>query len=235
MIKFCNLLRRLLTDGAGASMVEFTLAFPILASVSLGTVDLSYVLYQWNAASKATQLGARAAAVDDPVALGLNNLAEDYWSVEPYNKNIGKPCSDMNGNATANCPTFSVTCTNTSCSGGWAHSANAFNRMFVRMQAVFPRLQPQFVVVTYSSTGLGFAGRPGGLPVEVRVRIRCMRQELFFLEGLAGLVQQAPDVECAGIAGASSGWRIPDSTYTLITEDLCRHVTGGLPITCNEI
>jgi Flp pilus assembly pilin Flp len=229
-----KLLRRLRSDGSGASMIEFAVAFPVLASVSLGMVDLSYVLHQWNAASKATQRGAREAAVFDPVAIGLNNLASNYWSTEPYNLNIGKPCSDANGNPDGNnCPTFDVTCTNTECTGEWAHSADAFNRVFAAMDAVYPQLEPENVEVRYASTGLGFAGRPGGLPVQVSVRIRCVRQELFFLGGFAAGVAQTTATGCPAIPAGSISWIVNESAFTLITEDLCWHTSGETP-TCDE-
>jgi Flp pilus assembly protein TadG len=49
-------------------MVEFSIAFPVLALVALGTVDVSYLLYEWNAAGKATQMGVRKAVVVNPAA-----------------------------------------------------------------------------------------------------------------------------------------------------------------------
>ena len=53
------------------------------------------------------------------------------------------------------------------------------------MQLYFPRLEREHVQISYESTSLGFAGRPGGVPMEVTVSIRCMTNELYFLGGLA--------------------------------------------------
>ena len=40
----------------------------------LGSVDFLMAMYQWNAAAKAVQIGARIAAVSDPVASDVNAI-----------------------------------------------------------------------------------------------------------------------------------------------------------------
>src|SRR4051812_18047422 len=64
-------MRRLWYDDAGGPLVEAAVLIPILFVFLLGSVDFLYACYQWTAASKAAQLGARLAAVSDPVATGL--------------------------------------------------------------------------------------------------------------------------------------------------------------------
>src|SRR5207253_3094914 len=56
---------------SGAAMVEMTIVIPILLTLVLGFVDLGFAFYQWNAANKAVQIGARLAEVSSPVATGL--------------------------------------------------------------------------------------------------------------------------------------------------------------------
>src|SRR5262249_19237232 len=58
----------------GSVMVEFSLIALLLLTVTCGMVDFSLALYQWNAASKAAELGARIAAVSDPVASDIATL-----------------------------------------------------------------------------------------------------------------------------------------------------------------
>ena len=64
-------MRRLWRDEAGGALVEATVLIPILFVFLLGSVDFLYAFYQWTAATKAAQVGARLAAVSDPVATGL--------------------------------------------------------------------------------------------------------------------------------------------------------------------
>ena len=67
-------IRTLAAADDGAVMVEFTIIAALLLTVTCGMVDFSLALYQWNAASKATELGGRLAAVSDPVSSDLSTL-----------------------------------------------------------------------------------------------------------------------------------------------------------------
>ena len=57
-------------------MVEVTIMLSITLVLVLGAIDFLLLFYQWNAAAKAVQIGARLAAVSNPVASGLNNLSQ---------------------------------------------------------------------------------------------------------------------------------------------------------------
>src|SRR5262249_47168525 len=65
-----------LRDQHGAVMVEVTIMLSITLVLVFGAVDFLLLFYQWNAAAKAVQIGARLAAVSDPVASGLNRLSQ---------------------------------------------------------------------------------------------------------------------------------------------------------------
>src|SRR5437764_5993267 len=67
-------MRRLWHDEGGGALVEATVLIPILFVFLLGSVDFLYAFYQWTAATKAVELGARLAAVSDPVATGLTGI-----------------------------------------------------------------------------------------------------------------------------------------------------------------
>ena len=62
----------------------------------LGSIDFLFAFYQWNAATKAVQMGVRIAAVSEPVARGLNGLSAGVVSASL------RPGSAM--------PSFTVTC-----------------------------------------------------------------------------------------------------------------------------
>ena len=65
-----------LRDQQGSVLVEVTIILSVTLVLVLGTIDFLLLFYQWNAAAKAVQIGARIAAVSDPVASGLNNLSQ---------------------------------------------------------------------------------------------------------------------------------------------------------------
>src|SRR5436309_13886402 len=67
--------KRLARDQAGAVLVEVTVVMALMLVFILGSIDFLFAFYQWNAATKAVQVGARIAAVSDPVAIGLNGLS----------------------------------------------------------------------------------------------------------------------------------------------------------------
>src|SRR5262249_10722955 len=51
-----------------------TIVLTFVFVLVLGGIEFLLLFYQWNAAAKAVQVGARLAAVSDPVAAGLNGL-----------------------------------------------------------------------------------------------------------------------------------------------------------------
>lgn len=199
-------------------MVEFSITFPVLALVALGTVDVSYLLYEWNAAGKATQMGVRKAVVVNPAAMGITNLVSQ-WNAD----HIGDSCLTATGGQASYCPTVNAACTSTTC-GSYGLDAEAFNLIVAEMQLAFPRIQPQNVQISYKTTGLGFVGRPGGLPMTVTVNLRCMTHQFYFL---GGLMQWIAPAAPSGCSGTPAGWPIPPSATTLISEDL-QTVTAGI-------
>jgi Flp pilus assembly protein TadG len=87
---------RFARDNNGAVLVEATIMMTIM--FVLGSVDFLFAFYQWNAAAKAVQVGARIAAVSDPVATGLNGLSADIQIPEAPTTITGEDlysCSPM--------------------------------------------------------------------------------------------------------------------------------------------
>jgi Flp pilus assembly pilin Flp len=192
-------LRRLLRDESGGVLVEATLIAGLLIVLVLGSVDWLFAFYRWNAAGKAVQLGARIAAVSDPVATGLNGLSADVVCTgDPT-----LPC-DM--------PSFTVTClgnaTSCTCTGfctgigaSPALDQNALNTIvygrgsnppqcgggggiyFAGMCSMSPGLTPANVVVVYTHTapGIGYAPRAGGPVPTVQVSLQQVNFQFSFL------------------------------------------------------
>jgi len=190
---------KLIRDCVGSSLVEFTIVFPVFVLVSLGTVDVAYMLSDWTLANKAAYMGAHRAILTNPVAAGITNL--------PYDPTrISLLCFDPNnGTPTGNCPSVQdsssispkpVVCTpdpatGGHCTGGYTFDDGAFDchctsppapiPIFNQMQQIFPRLQRQNVTISYMTVNLGFAGRPDGLPMNVTVSITGMTHQFYFL------------------------------------------------------
>ena len=186
----------LLRDQTGGVMVEASVMLVIIFVFVLGSVDFLMAMYQWNAAAKAVQIGARVAAVSNPVASAVTAIT-------------GLEGGDLPG--TAPPPAFTTrTCSGSSgsCSGGGSYDSAAMNTIVlgrgsaacggtlsvycIGMQTIFPRVQPANVTVSYIYNGLGFAGRPGvivgtGGPVPtITVELQGLNFQFFFLGGLMG-------------------------------------------------
>lgn len=203
-------------DEAGAVFAEFAILLPIIVLVLCGSIDFLYAFYQWNAAAKAVEVGARIAAVSDPVALGLNQFSNQAVL------SGATPGTIM--------PTFTVTCRkgNCTCVGACAGLVeNSFNEramdriVFGRQKAecgrpkpyiggmcdVLPTITPENVVIVYKQTGLGYSGRPGGPIPTIQVSLEDMQFRFFFLSSLLGV----------HIA-------MPHTTTSIAAEDLCSGV-----------
>lgn len=154
----------LLRDGRASSAAEFALVLPLLLIFLMGTVDVGRLLWTWNQAEKATQMGVRYAVVTTPVSLGLQNY------------NFVGTGGVIPGEAVPTTLFGSITCTSTNCNTctGTACSQNGFKNTdttaFPALVTVMKRYYPGItdntkVLVTYANSGLGYAGDPNGLAV----------------------------------------------------------------------
>ena len=160
-------------DESGASILEFTVTVTVFFLAVFGIVEFGNLFYQWNAASKATQYGARLAAVSEPIASNLTSLTGLSATVLP-----GDPMPDFDFTCTSsNATGSSGTCTGT----GGTYSAPAMQTLVygrgngttcpnpttvgtdrIGMCNLFNRITPLNISVRYLGTGLGYAGRPPG-------------------------------------------------------------------------
>jgi Flp pilus assembly protein TadG len=213
---------RFLRDTFGGAMVEFVIVFPILLLTTIATVDATLMIWEWNQAAKATDVGARIAAVSNPVATGITQLSYDgtFLGDVCANPATGTPTTKPDG--TTKCPSVATTCiatagsTGGTCTDGRAFNDAAYSTILSAMQIAFPRLRRENVEIVYETTGLGFVGRPGGLPMNVSVSIRCMSHTLVFLGPFLGWT--LPANPCG--TGRAAGILIPASTTAVPSEDL---------------
>jgi Flp pilus assembly protein TadG len=184
--------KRVARDERGNALVEATVALPILITFMLGGVDFLSAFYQWSAAAKAVDIGARIAAVSDPVASGLNSLPTNALS---GTVSLGDPMPAFtvtcDGSATA------CTCTSGSCAGMGSYSAAAMNlivygrggkttcgtatsQYLAGMCDAFGSILPKYVTITYTQTGLGYAGRSLGPVPTITVSLNAGASKLPF-------------------------------------------------------
>src|SRR5437016_12651214 len=112
---------RFTRDNNGGVLVEATIMITIMFVFVLGSIDFLFLFYQWNAAAKAVQVGARIAAVSDPVASGLRDVSTAVVGASV------RPGSAM--------PAFTVTCDGANrtcacegaCTGVGVYDAEAMN------------------------------------------------------------------------------------------------------------
>jgi len=136
----------------GASLIEFTLIFPLLMVMTFGIVEFGYVLYQHNIAQKATQIGARFAATRAPIVPNL----PDCVVATPNNTLAGTDCSSISGSSGIS----AAICQN---GGGAGCDTTAMARLLQEMQKVYPQITAANLRVEFAGTGFGYVGR--GRPV----------------------------------------------------------------------
>jgi hypothetical protein len=174
-------------DETGSVLLEFTVTMFVFLVFLFGAVEGGLLFYQWNIATKAVQLGARLAAVSNPVSSDLLTLTglED----------AGKLPGDQ-------MPEFDRICDGAtgSCTGG-TYDASAMNALVygrgntscdssgsnMGMCDIYNRIKPENVVVRYQYTGLGYAGRPGGPVPTITVGLQGLEFNFVALDGLLGL------------------------------------------------
>jgi Flp pilus assembly pilin Flp len=184
-----NILRRTLSscrDDSGAVAVEFGLIGGIFIVLLMAMIDLGQAFWQFNQATKALQLGVRLAAVSNPVSSDLKTMTGISGTVEegdpmPYFKRV---CSG----ATQSCSegTYDAVAIRTLVFGRGNTACPTAPQAYPAMCQIFPRIQPQNLVVEYTQTGLGFAGRPGGPVPTITVRLTGLSFNFTVLNGMLG-------------------------------------------------
>lgn len=164
-----RLRHHLLADQNGASAAEFALVLPLFLVLLFLSIDGGRYLYNINRLEKATQYGARFAVVTYPVASDLAGI--DY---------VGQVVDGTTLTQGDRIPADALTtftCNSTSCTGGHTFDTVAkngltpFNAILQRMQAIMPELTASNLTVTYSGSGLGYAGDPSGMQISPMVTV----------------------------------------------------------------
>nr|WP_232843154.1 TadE family protein [Allopontixanthobacter confluentis] len=150
---------------SGGAAAEFALVLPATLLLFFGVIDGGRYLWAVNRMEKAVQMGTRTAVVTSVVASELNSA--DYVDFEcPVYDTDGSvidvsPIKKGDTICKEAVPTLictksgqAVTC------GGEAGSQPAFDRILARMRVVDPSIRDDEVSITYSGSGIGYAGDP---------------------------------------------------------------------------
>lgn len=196
---------RLLRDCRASSAAEFALVLPLLLLLIFGIIDAGRFLWEVNRAEKATQAGSRFAVVTDPIPGGLTTA--DYLGVGGLTQGDIIPRAALG----------KIVCTNTGCCVDADHpctnpypalgtfNSDVFTGIVARMQAMYPKVQSDNVLVSYEGSGLGYAGDPNGMDVSPLVTIQLTGLEFQPITTLMMAKLELPDFRTSLTAEDGSG------------------------------
>lgn len=166
-------LNSFLRDRRASSAAEFALVLPLLIIFLFGIIDVGRLMWTWNRAEKATQIGVRYAVATDPVATGLAtySFATGTTAVPQGNAVDASYFSSMTCDSTT-CNSASAPCVGSACASLITpYNSTAFTNIVDRMQSFLPELASANVLVQYQNAGLGYAGDPNGADVSPLVTV----------------------------------------------------------------
>ncbi|TWJ07065.1 TadE/TadG family type IV pilus assembly protein [Altererythrobacter ishigakiensis] len=197
-----SFLDRFARDESGLA-AEFALVLPLFLLLLLGTIDVGIYSWRINQLEKATQAGARYAAVTDPVTSGLD--------VSFVNQTIGGT-QIQQGDRLPQLD-FYVRCDSTGCDpcqgtdcgtlGPIAFQSIAFGNLADRMRAYYPGVQDANIRVEYRGSGLGYAGDPNGPDAAPLITVRLVN------------LQYTP----VTLSPIGTSVDLPDFAYSITAED----------------
>lgn len=205
-----GVLRRFRRDERGLSLTEALLTLPIMLLMIAAFVEFGFVIFQWNQTAKAMQLGARLLAVSDPIHPDFDQMTVYGGEPEP-----GDPVPVGDVGFSLRCGAGLTPCID----GGMKRLISGSDGVCgptagstSGMCDFNPRISADNVVVTYTRTGLGYVGRPGGPVVTVTVETDGL---YFDLPLIGALFREVFETDTA-----FRGIEVPANPVTVTGEDL---------------
>ena len=204
--------RALWRDETGGPAVEFGFIAMFLIFITFAVLEFGFILYQYNSAEKATQMGARLAATSWPVAQGLESVdCRTSNNTIPF----GDPCQASDNFGVVTCNSGGCACSGGLCpaeitgtlrpstdpncidaAGLGTVSGTEFGCIVQRMRGVYPFITPANVEIIYRDIPeLRFKGRgyiaaqnpSGGVVPEIEVRVINLGINLFIAGPIVGI------------------------------------------------
>lgn len=156
-------------DQSGAAAAEFALVLPVALLFLLGIIDIGRYFWLINEGEKAVQMGTRYAVATGVITPGLNEAS--YVDFECPGKTLKAGdtiCREALGTITCTGTGAAVSCDcvddpvggGDSCPDLGTPRLDVFNAIVRRMQVVDSRIGASNVKISYSGSGIGFAGDP---------------------------------------------------------------------------
>ncbi|MBC8159449.1 MAG: pilus assembly protein, partial [Alphaproteobacteria bacterium] len=154
--------RRLYRDTDGSAMVSFAFVMPVLITLSLGILEFTLIIFDYQRAAEATRVGARIVAISNPVA-----------DVSEFTTGSSVTCSSSGGSI--------------SCGGEDAASEGVFDTLIAEMSALHSGIQADNVEIQYEDSGLGDPTTPGGIMPLITLRLVGMEHQFLMLSSVPGM------------------------------------------------
>lgn len=205
-------MNRLVRNDRGTSLVEGLIAFPLVLLTYAVFIEVGFMMYTFSQNTKAVEVGARLAAVSDPL-IDLSTIDDDATELLAGD---GIPVPTARTDGRLSCTLSKADCnregmirliygSDSECDGTAGGAQNAA----FGMCDVSTWFDPDKVTVTYTRSGLGYFGRPVNPVVSITVTLDPRIRGFFVLDGLL----DAFGVDLAGIA-------FPTISVTVTSEDL---------------
>ena len=152
-------LSALIRDPRGASAAEFAMVLPLALLLMFGLFDVGRYAWTLGQLEKSAQMGARYAVSTALVPSGLNSYETIGLTCPGGVLEAGdRICREALG--AVRCTASGCTCARTPCPDLGTANTAAFNNIVARVRVATPMLGPDNVTVTYSGSGIGYAGDP---------------------------------------------------------------------------
>lgn len=190
-------IRRFIEDERGISFAEAMLVVPIIILVLAAMVEFGTAVFQWNQATKATQIGARLAAVSSPITgdAAYAGLTADHAGIPEGDPTPADAVSVSCGAGTTACDGVRLA---RLLDGGDGSCQPVAGAAIMGMCDLAPFIAAENVRVTYYRSGLGYVGRPFGPVSTITVELRDLSFDFLIADdlipGLASLTIPAQPV-----------------------------------------
>jgi TadE-like protein len=158
-------LRSFLADPSAATAAEFALVLPVALLFLLGIIDVGRYFWSINRLEKAVQVGTRYAVSTDIVSNDLNTMDFSGLACASGTVAPGRTiCKEALGNIV--CTAAGCECTEGVLGSGTCPNdlgdvnPAAFTNIVTRMRVIAPQIGGNDVRISYSGSGIGYAGDP---------------------------------------------------------------------------